>query len=55
MYTITNAAKNLGVTRQWIYQLISKGALTTTTIGGVRFIVPDNRYRSIKAKRNGAK
>jgi predicted DNA-binding protein YlxM (UPF0122 family) len=49
MYTKpSTAAKEFGVSRQWVYELIRRGELTGTHIAGVRLVIMDDRYKAVK-------
>jgi predicted site-specific integrase-resolvase len=47
----TDAAKELGVSRQWVYHLIDRGSLNTTEIAGIRLIVQDGQFHAVKRGR----
>lgn len=55
MYQIAEAARRLNLSRVWVYELIARGALVTSTVGGVRFVVADDRFKAIQRKRSGPK
>lgn len=40
---VNQAAKRLGVSRQWIHELIKRGAIGTADIAGRRFVLDDLR------------
>ena len=48
---MTEAAKELGCSRQWVYTLIGKGELRTTKIAGHTVIIKDDQFRTIKTRR----
>jgi hypothetical protein len=49
MYTKPSlAAKDFGLSRQRIYQLLRDGLLTGAEIAGVRLIIMDDRYKARK-------
>ena len=48
------AAKELGMSRQWLYQLITRGEIATSTVAGRRVVKNDARFKALKRKRNGA-
>lgn len=54
MYQIAEAARRLNLSRVWVYELIARGALVTSTVGGVRFVVADDRFKAIQRKRGQA-
>lgn len=38
LYRIGEAAKAMGITRQWLRELVNRGKVTTINVGGVSFI-----------------
>ena len=58
MKSITEASKELGVSRSALYKAIQRGTLTATIIGGMKFLSPEqiSKYREFhlgkKGKRN---
>lgn len=48
---ITQAAKLLGVTRQWVHELINRGEIGTSKIAGRRFVLDDERFRTLRRER----
>lgn len=51
MYQLAQAARHLKMSRQWLYELIDRGDLTTAQVGGVRFVLDDDRFKAIKRRR----
>ena len=49
--TVTNFAKEKGFTRQHVYRLIKSEELNSIDIDGVRFIIIDNKSKSLERKR----
>ena len=52
---ITQAAKVLKVSRQWVHELINRGEIGTSKIAGRRFVLDDDRFRALKKQRDRAK
>ena len=52
---ITQAAKLLHVSRQWVHELINRGAIGTSLIAGRRFVLDDERFRSMLRERTKKK
>jgi excisionase family DNA binding protein len=52
---ITQAAKRLGVSRQWIHELINRGAIGTSEVAGRRFVLDDDRFKLLIRDRRKAK
>lgn len=48
---VTQAAKLLDVTRQWVHELINRGEIGTSTVAGRRFVLDDARFRALRRKR----
>lgn len=51
MHTISSAAKLLKLSRVWVYELINRGELATSTVGGLRFVVEDERFKALRRTR----
>ena len=52
---IGKAADALKMSRQWLWHLISEGAISTSEIAGKKFVVMDDRFKAIKLERTGRK
>jgi len=50
---LTKAAEILGLSRQWLYELIARGEIGVTEIAGRRVVVEDARFRALKKRYNG--
>jgi excisionase family DNA binding protein len=48
---ITQAAKRLGVSRQWIHELINRGQIGTSEVAGRRFVLDDERFKLLVRER----
>ncbi len=49
---VKEAAKRLGISRQWLHELINRKAIGTAEIAGRRFVLDDERLE--KARRECA-
>jgi len=49
------AAAALKMSRQWLWELINRGEITTAEIAGVKFVVDDSRFQTIKRERTRIK
>lgn len=45
------AAYRLGVSRQWINELINRKEINTSTVAGRRFVVDDERFKRMEQER----
>lgn len=52
--TITDAAKALHMSRQWLYNMIDRGEINTAMIAGMRLVIKDDLFKSIQKKRQKA-
>ena len=55
MKSITEASKELGVSRSALYKAIERGTLVPTIIGGMKFLSPEqiNKYREVHLGKKG--
>ncbi len=52
---ITQAGRVLNMSRQWVHELINRGAIGTSEIAGRRVVVTDERFEAIKREREKEK
>ena len=52
---ITVAARELNMSREWLYQLIRKDEISTVEIAGRRVVVKDSRFEQLKRIRSKRK
>lgn len=56
MYLQTQqAADLLGVSRQWVWELVKRQELNTREVAGRPFILNDRRFKALKKKREKLK
>jgi uncharacterized protein YqfB (UPF0267 family) len=51
LITITNFAKQKGLTRQYVYRLIDSGIFSSIQIDGIQFVVLDELAENFKRQR----
>jgi uncharacterized protein YqfB (UPF0267 family) len=51
LITITNFAKQKGLTRQYVYRLIDSGIFNSIQIDGIQFVVLDDLAENFKRQR----
>ena len=52
---ISQAAKILNMSRQWLHELILRGEITTEEVAGRRLIVDDRLFKAIQRERKAKK
>ena len=52
---ITEAARLLHMSRQWLYQLIERGEIGTSEIAGRKVVLDDERFKALRRQRAKAK
>jgi len=52
---IKQAAKRLGVSRQWIHELINRGEIGTSNVAGRRFVLDDERFKALIRSRKAGR
>lgn len=48
---IQEAARRLGVSRQWLHELIKRGEIGTTEYTGRRVVIDDERFKALRRER----
>jgi predicted Kef-type K+ transport protein len=51
LLTVTNFAKQKGLTRQHVYRLIVAGSLTSIVIDGIVFVLTDDKAENLQRQR----
>ena len=49
--SMQQAAQQLNMSRQWLWELIGRGEITVREIAGRRVVVEDGRFMAIRRKR----
>lgn len=48
---INQAAEKLGISRQWVWELIKRGQIGTSEVAGRRFVLDDERFKLLQRER----
>ena len=48
------AADALKMSRQWLYQLIRRGEVTTANVAGKRLVIDDDQFKALRRARSKA-